>query len=138
MTATAPTTFAPPRVLGAVVDAQTRCEHYRGERDVVALRFACCGEFFPCFECHEQSAGHPAERWTAADLAERAVLCGVCAHRLSVDEYLRLGEDPACPACEARFNPGCRLHHERYFDFPRSLATGGVGRAETTGETPGR
>ena len=35
-------------VLGATVDDQTRCVHYAGPLDIVAIRFHCCGEFYPC------------------------------------------------------------------------------------------
>lgn len=103
-----------PRVLGSVVDAQTRCSHYHGETDVIALKFKCCGEFYPCFECHEESAGHPIERWIAGDTGHRAVLCGVCRAELRIDDYLRTD---ACLSCATRFNPGCSLHHDLYFDL---------------------
>lgn len=103
-----------PRVLGRVVDHETRCAHYHGELDIIALRFVCCGEYYPCFECHAEAADHPSERWGAADRWRDAVLCGVCRHELSIETYLHVNR---CPRCEARFNPGCRLHHELYFDF---------------------
>lgn len=102
------------RVLGSVVDDQTRCAHYGGETDVIALRFRCCGDYYPCYECHEESAGHPIARWRAGDADRLAVLCGVCRTELRIDEYLGAS---ACPACGARFNPGCSLHHDIYFDF---------------------
>ncbi|MFV0434141.1 MAG: CHY zinc finger protein [Leucobacter sp.] len=77
-----------PRVLGSTVDEQTRCVHYRGETDVVALRFKCCGDFYPCYKCHDAAVDHPIIRWGAADLHLRAVLCGVCRYELRIDEYL--------------------------------------------------
>lgn len=103
-----------PRVLGAAVDDQTRCAHYRGETDIVAMRFKCCGHYYPCFACHEEAAGHPAERWDASDIDRPAVLCGACRTELRIADYLGTSE---CPACAARFNPGCRLHHHLYFAF---------------------
>ena len=27
-----------------------------------------------------------------------------------------------CPACDAEFNPGCKLHRDIYFDLPATLA----------------
>lgn len=106
---------ATPRVLGRVVDDMTRCEHYRGETDIIALKFACCGAYYPCYRCHEETADHPIARWRERDRQSGAVLCGACRSELSIDEYLRAG---ACPRCAARFNPNCRLHHDIYFDFP--------------------
>lgn len=102
-----------PRVLGPTIDEQTRCVHYHRDVDVVAIRFACCGEFYPCHACHEAAAGHPARTWPAGSLAEKAILCGVCRSELAVSEYLGA---PACPRCGARFNERCSLHRHLYFD----------------------
>ena len=45
---------------------------------------------------------------------ERALLCGACGARFSIETYL---DAPlACPDCGAAFNPGCSDHHDRYFD----------------------
>jgi len=104
------------RVLGKTVDDQTRCAHYAGPLDVIAIRFACCGEYYPCFRCHAECADHPARVWPEADFGSRAILCGVCGTELTIDEY-RSRED--CPTCGAAFNPGCRLHAHLYFDVPR-------------------
>lgn len=101
-----------PRVLGPTVDDETRCIHYRTPLDVIAIRFACCGEYYPCHLCHAEAAGHPAAQWPLEDRGERAVLCGVCRHELRIDEYLVAD---ACPSCGAAFNPGCKLHTELYF-----------------------
>jgi uncharacterized CHY-type Zn-finger protein len=102
-----------PRVLGSTVDDQTRCTHYRTALDVVAIRFWCCQEYYPCHLCHAESAGHPAVPWPAAERDAAAVLCGVCAHELTVREYR---DADGCPRCGARFNPGCRLHASLYFE----------------------
>ena len=102
-----------PRVLGPVVDDQTRCIHYDGPLDVIAIKFACCGEYYPCHLCHEETAGHPAERWGLGERDQAAVLCGVCGSELSIHDYLSVD---ACPQCAAAFNPGCRLHRHLYFE----------------------
>nr|WP_245723755.1 CHY zinc finger protein [Microbacterium humi] len=99
---------------GAVVDAQTRCIHYASALDVVAIRFACCREYYPCHACHEQFAGHAATVWPQDRRDERAILCGVCRHELTISEYRAADE---CPACGAGFNPGCRLHAHLYFEL---------------------
>jgi uncharacterized CHY-type Zn-finger protein len=105
-------TGARPRVLGPVVDDETRCIHYRTALDVIAIEFACCGEFYPCHLCHAETADHPAEQWPLDKRDEPAVLCGVCGHLLTIADYL---ETDSCPACLAVFNPGCKLHTEFYF-----------------------
>ncbi|MTH67012.1 hypothetical protein GJ743_01330 [Agromyces bracchium] len=104
---------ARPRVLGAVVDDETRCVHYRTEVDIVAIRFACCGEYYPCHLCHEEAAGHPARQWPLAERDTRAILCGACGAELPIATYL---EVDACPECDAAFNPRCRLHTHLYFE----------------------
>ncbi|MRG60337.1 hypothetical protein GE115_10730 [Agromyces sp. CFH 90414] len=102
-----------PRVLGPTVDDQTRCVHYRTELDIVAIRFACCGEYYPCHRCHAAEAGHPAAQWPLDRRGERAVLCGACGTELTIDEYLAT---EVCTACSAPFNPGCALHAHLYFE----------------------
>lgn len=101
------------RVLGATVDDQTRCVHYRGPLDVVAIRFHCCREFYPCFRCHAEAADHAVSAWPRVEFDAPAVLCGVCRATLTIAEYLRTD---GCTACGAAFNPGCSLHHSIYFD----------------------
>ncbi len=102
-----------PRVLGPTVDVQTRCVHYRTALDVIAIRFACCDEYYPCHLCHEAAADHLAQTWPAAARDRHAVLCGVCGTELTIAEYRQVD---GCPACAAPFNPGCSLHAHFYFD----------------------
>lgn len=99
-------------VLGSVVDDETRCIHYSTREDVIAIRFRCCGDYYPCHRCHEESAGHPAEQWPLAERERLAVMCGVCRNELSIADYLTVS---ACPNCNWAFNPGCRLHTHLYF-----------------------
>jgi uncharacterized CHY-type Zn-finger protein len=101
-------------VRGLDVDAKTRCRHYHGVRDIIALKFRCCGCWYPCFQCHTAAADHPATVWPLAERGTRAVLCGACGYLLGIDEYL--GCDSRCPACGAGFNPGCARHHHLYFE----------------------
>ncbi len=103
---------AAPEVRGRLVDEETRCAHYAGPLDVVAIRFACCGDWYPCLHCHEADAGHPIQPWPADAADRHAVLCGVCRTTLSITEYRSA---VGCPACAAPFNPGCVLHHAVYF-----------------------
>lgn len=100
-------------VHGLVVDGETRCEHYHGPLDVIALQFACCGDWYPCHRCHEEVSGHEARQWGRDERETLAVLCGVCGALLSIRAYLDV---QGCPKCSAGFNPGCRMHHQLYFD----------------------
>lgn len=101
-------------VRGRDVGPETRCAHYRGERDVIAVRFRCCDAYYPCYECHEAVADHPPEPWPRASFDEPAVLCGRCGATLTVAAYLDCGF--RCPDCGAAFNPGCANHYDRYFE----------------------
>lgn len=103
------------KVYGVNVDHQTRCGHYHSPFDLIALRFPCCDTYYPCYECHEETAGHPAKRWRTEQIEEKAVLCGSCGHQLTIHEYLM--SNSVCPSCNANFNPGCRNHYHLYFEF---------------------
>ena len=105
--------FAVP-LRGIDVDPETRCAHWHEAVDVVALRFACCGTYYPCFRCHEAATDHEPVRWPLDRFDEPAVLCGVCGEAMSAAAYLEC--DDRCPACGAAFNPGCRAHRDRYFE----------------------
>lgn len=100
-------------VRGVGLDEETRCVHYRGPRDVIAIRFACCGEYYACYDCHAARADHEAERWPADARDEPAVRCGVCETELTIAAYLAC--EHGCPDCGAAFNPGCANHYELYF-----------------------
>lgn len=103
-----------PKIYGVEVDAETRCLHYHSPVDVIALKFGCCERYYPCYECHLEVADHPPQPWPRARFDEPAVLCGVCGQELTVHEYQAC--DSQCPACGARFNPGCKLHAHLYFE----------------------
>jgi uncharacterized CHY-type Zn-finger protein len=101
------------QIRGEPVDGQTRCVHYSSDRDVVAIRFACCDGFYPCHRCHAETADHAAQVWPAERRDEHAVLCGVCGRTLTISAYLSAAD--RCPHCGAAFNPGCRAHRHLYF-----------------------
>jgi uncharacterized CHY-type Zn-finger protein len=105
-------------VFGVAVDQETRCAHYGSECDIIAIKFKCCGEWYPCHSCHAELAGHAPERWPAADFDTHAVLCGACGNQLSVREYLACSS--VCPRCGRDFNPGCANHHGLYFEQRQS------------------
>jgi uncharacterized CHY-type Zn-finger protein len=102
------------KLLGKLLDDQTRCEHYHSPLDVIAIRFACCETYYSCYECHRELAGHEPQRWPRARFDEPAVLCGVCRTELTATVYFGCGY--RCPSCAAAFNPGCGMHEHLYFE----------------------
>lgn len=96
------------------IDQFTRCTHYHSELDVIAIKFSCCGEFFSCYECHRELAGHPAQVWKKKRWDEKAVRCGLCRYEMTVHEYLQCGY--RCPSCRGNFNPRCSNHNHLYFE----------------------
>lgn len=101
-------------IKGKPIDAETRCVHWHAELDVIAIKFKCCGEYYPCFECHEETANHAAQQWKKSEFNEKAILCGRCQAELTISEYLNSGHQ--CPSCGGAFNPRCSLHHHLYFE----------------------
>ena len=102
-------------MLGVGLDDQTRCTHYRSPVDIVALKAWCCGEYYACHACHAALAGHELVPWPRERRSASAVLCGACGIELTVDHYLAAAD--RCPHCNSAFNPGCRLHHDIYFEW---------------------
>ena len=101
-------------VKGKIFDNETRCEHYRSPLDVIAIKFKCCREYYPCYECHKETANHKAQVWKKQDQDTKAILCGVCKNELTIQEYLY--SNSHCPYCNAAFNPKCTTHHHLYFE----------------------
>ncbi|SDJ69615.1 CHY zinc finger protein [Sediminibacillus albus] len=100
------------QIFGKVIDSHTRCRHYHSSQDIIAIKFACCKQYYPCYKCHQESTGHSAEVWEKTEFNERAVLCGACHYELTITEYLYTD---CCPSCKSPFNPGCKIHHHLYF-----------------------
>jgi len=100
-------------VHGVEIGAKTECAHWHSERDVIAIKFACCDTFYPCFTCHSELAGHRSQVWEPEQFDEKAIFCGACGHQLSISEYFLCRS--RCPDCGAEFNPGCRAHWNLYF-----------------------
>ncbi|HEX4425126.1 MAG TPA: CHY zinc finger protein [Terriglobales bacterium] len=106
-----------PEVRGVDLDPQTRCGHWRGPTDIIAIKMKCCGIYFACKDCHAALADHPIEIWPESEWGQKAILCGACGNELTIREYM--GSGYACPACRAGFNPKCRNHYEFYFESER-------------------
>jgi uncharacterized CHY-type Zn-finger protein len=102
------------KVWGQTVDEQTRCVHYRSHKDIIAIKFACCGRYYPCHLCHEEAESHQAMQWQIKERGTKAILCGACSTELTVAEYLKTDR---CPYCCAPFNERCGLHAHLYFEM---------------------
>lgn len=100
------------KVIGAI-DKHGRCKHYHSERDIVAIQFRCCKQYYGCYYCHEEHAGHEAEVWEVDAEETSAILCGACGMEMSISAYL--GSGSLCPNCSASFNPRCSHHYHYYF-----------------------
>jgi uncharacterized CHY-type Zn-finger protein len=100
---------------GVDVDLETRCAHYHSARDIVAIKFKCCGEWYSCHQCHAELAGHDAKVWPKKEFDELAILCGACGQQLTIREYLAC--ESVCPSCLWHFNAACAKHHHFYFEI---------------------
>ena len=107
----------PKVVRGVGLDFQTRCAHYHGPTDIIAIKMKCCGEYYACKDCHDAFAGHPIDVWREAEWDEKAVLCGACQSEMTIREYLE--SDHRCGVCQAQFNPKCKNHYHYYFAIER-------------------
>jgi uncharacterized CHY-type Zn-finger protein len=111
-----------PDVRGVNVDSQTRCEHYHGPTDTIAIKMKCCGVYYACKDCHVALADHQIETWPESEWTEQAILCGACGTELTIIQYFR--SDNHCPSCGVQFNPGCRNHYHFYFQALDSAEAG--------------
>ena len=101
-------------IYGLKIDGETRCVHWHTDLDIIAIKFKCCGRWFPCFACHAAVADHEAKTWAEDERNAKAVLCGKCGYQLGIAEYFEC--DSTCPGCGSRFNPGCANHYHLYFE----------------------
>jgi len=88
--------------------------HYHSPLDIIAINMKCCNEYYPCIDCHEETAGHNAEAWPKKYFDTNAILCDAYNNEMSANDYL--GSNYQCPFCKAVFNPGCKNHHPLYFE----------------------
>ena len=106
--------IGPTEVFGVDIDAETRCRHHHSEVDRIAIKFACCGKYYACSQCHEEIESHEATVWPKSDLSVKAVLCGQCRFEMTIGEYAACHS--TCPNCGSSFNPGCKTHWHLYFE----------------------
>jgi uncharacterized CHY-type Zn-finger protein len=83
--------------------------------DILAIKFPCCGRYYPCYSCHAECTDHEAQVWPKSRWNEKAILCGACGKEHTIAAYLE--DHTHCPSCKARFNPRCSNHHHLYFEM---------------------
>ena len=88
--------------------------------DVIAIKFKCCNKYYPCYQCHEEHETHPIKRWSEQEFDEKAIMCGVCKHEMSIQDYMMT---ELCPKCQAHFNSRCKFHYHLYFELNKGLVT---------------
>jgi len=101
-------------IFGPVMDDETRCIHYHTNEDIIAIKFACCERYYPCYKCHEEHAQHAIKRWQQSQFHTRAILCGHCKQELTIHDYM---QSSCCPQCNASFNARCANHYPIYFEM---------------------
>jgi uncharacterized CHY-type Zn-finger protein len=106
---------ATKKVLGFDVTPRTQCAHWHSDRDIIAIKHKCCGEYYACISCHDNMAAHTSTVWSKSERDTRAIMCGNCSVELTIGQYLSC--DSVCPACSAAFNPGCARHYDLYFEM---------------------
>ncbi|EKU48528.1 CHY zinc finger protein [Staphylococcus massiliensis] len=99
-------------VYGNTVDNETRCIHYQSYLDIIAIKFKCCGKYYPCYKCHNENESHATRRWSKEEFDERAILCGHCGYELTINEYMMT---ETCPHCKSHFNNRCKYDYHHYF-----------------------
>ncbi|MFT9817755.1 CHY zinc finger protein [Lysinibacillus sp. NPDC056185] len=108
------------KILGNVIDDQGRCKHYFNKVDTISIKFKCCGEYYPCYKCHEENSNHKIQPWKKEDFDEKAIFCGVCKSELTIREYM---DSTNCKHCNTLFNPNCSKHFHIYFETDNNNPT---------------
>lgn len=101
------------KVYGPIVDNETRCTHYHSALDIIAIKFKCCGKYYPCFKCHNENEQHSIVKWSKNERDHKAILCGVCKNEMTIKTYMSVNH---CPHCNSPFNENCSFHYHYYFE----------------------
>ncbi|MEP7144906.1 MAG: CHY zinc finger protein [Ferruginibacter sp.] len=101
-------------ISGKPIDDHTRCAHYHSLLDIIAIKFKCCDQYYPCYYCHQEVADHPAGLWKKNEYNTNAIFCGICFNEMSIAVYKDCNYQ--CPFCNSLFNPECVNHDHFYFE----------------------
>ncbi|KAH3900132.1 Hot13p SCDLUD_003100 [Saccharomycodes ludwigii] len=101
-------------ISGKLVDEKSRCIHWHGDLDIIALKFKCCpNTYYSCYTCHQELCNHKVEKYNRLDNKVNLIICGNCRKEFTFQEYVT--SDYKCLNCKQKFNPGCKLHYDMYF-----------------------
>lgn len=110
------------QIVGKLVDEFSRCVHWHGEKDIIALKFKCCPDvYYPCYSCHNEinSEDHVIEKYDIHnDKDKNLIICGICKTEMTFEQYKTTDETNLlkCYNCKSPFNPGCKYHYNLYFE----------------------
>ena len=90
----------PTQTSAGAEDRQWLCEHYKR---LCRVKFPCCGKFFPCHRCHNNS-GCPNDNSKAREACY--VECSVCSHQQEVFSHIIYSKSHKCGNRQVTF----RLH----------------------------
>ena len=90
----------PTQTSAGAEDRQWLCEHYKR---LCRVKFPCCGKFFPCHRCHNNS-GCPNDNSKAREACY--VECSVCSHQQEVFSHIIYSKSHKCGKRQVTF----RLH----------------------------
>ncbi|KAK5773794.1 Hot13p PWA37_003859 [Arxiozyma heterogenica] len=112
-------------VRGKLVDAETRCEHWNGANDIIALKLKCCPNYYyPCVQCHNELTSHSVQKFdVGANPDLKCILCGHCGKELTFKQYLSFSTPLSCQYCKHPFNEKCELHYHYYFENIPSIGS---------------
>ncbi len=64
------------------------------QEEVSAIKFKCCNKYYPCYKCHNRVEKHAIKRWSEPSFNQKAILCGVSKHELTMNEYMMVEHYP--------------------------------------------
>jgi len=102
-------------IKGKPIDSQTRCIHYHSSLDIIAIKFKCCKEYYPCYYCHKENTDHEPITWLPGEREIKAVFCGVCKSEMTISQYINSNNH--CVFCNNKLNKNCEKHHHLYFEI---------------------
>ena len=102
------------KVKGDLLNEYTGCKHYHSPVDIIAIKFKCCDEYYACYYCHQELAGHDAVVWKKEEFETLAIYCGKCHNEMTIQQYF--DSNYICPFCQSHFNPKCSNHNHLYFE----------------------
>ena len=105
------------RMYGKCIGNETRCIHWNSDLDIIAIKFACCNEYYPCYPCHiEREKDHKPKQWIKDKWnTTKTILCGKCKHQFTINEFNNCNN--VYFNCNSKFNPGCRNHYHLHFNL---------------------